>query len=130
MYSHRTSVKSVPRNEYKSVRNGQEDTELPMKVFSKHLSNELIKSKEMIIELWRKRIVIFNIVSNLDPEFLTYRKDMAKMLLGIIITIMTLIAVFMYLVILGASRSKSEAERWMEDAEQIIALEKWRKNDK
>ena len=82
------------------------------------------------MELWRKSIVIFNIVSNLNPEFLTYRKDMAKMLLGIIITIMILIAVFMYLVILGGSKSKSEAERRMEDAEQIIALEKWRKNDK
>ena len=82
------------------------------------------------MELWRKRIVIFNIVSNLDPEFLTYRKDMAKMLLGIIITIMTLITVFMYLIILGADKNKSEVERRMEDAEQIIALEKWRKNDK
>ena len=82
------------------------------------------------MELWRKSIVIFNIISHLNPEFLTYRKDMAKMLLGIIITIMILIAVFMYLVILGGSKSKTELERRMEDAEQIRALKKWRKNDK
>ena len=52
------------------------------------------------------------------------------MLLGIIITIMILVAIFMYLVILGGSKSKTEIERRMEDAEQIIALENWRKNDK
>lgn len=51
------------------------------------------------------------------------------MILGIFVIIMIIGAVFMYLVILGASKNKTEAERRIEDAEQIIALKQWRKNN-
>ena len=54
------------------------------------------------------------------------------MLLTIILVIFIGIAILMYLLILGANKNKTDMEKWIDEAEEIIANEKWRQehNDK
>ena len=55
----------------------------------------------------------------MDKTLLTIETDVLKILL----TIMLAIAFFMYLVILGANKCKTDEERKQEDEEQAKALE-------
>ena len=47
-----------------------------------------------------------------------------KMILKILLAVMIIIAFFMYLVILGANKCKTDRERMQDDEEEIKALKK------
>ena len=69
--------------------------------------------------------MFINIPSNIFRVLITYKKGNETMILKILLIDMIIVAVLMYLVLLGANMSKTAEEREMEDKEQIKYLKKY-----
>ena len=69
--------------------------------------------------------MFINIPSNILRVLITYKKGNETMILKILLIDMIIVAVLMYLVLLGANMSKTAEEREMEDKEQIKYLKKY-----
>lgn len=97
-----------------------------MKMSAKHLSNELWKGINEKERTLKYGIAMFiNIPSNIFRVLITYKKGNETMILKILLIDMIIVAVLMYLVLLGANMSKTAEEREMEDKEQIKYLKKY-----
>ena len=69
--------------------------------------------------------MFINIPSNIFRVLITYKKGNETVILKILLIDMIIVAVLMYLVLLGANMSKTAEEREMEDKEQIKYLKKY-----
>lgn len=69
--------------------------------------------------------MFINIPSNIFRVLITYKKGNETMILKILLIDMIIVAVLMYLVLLGANMSKTAEEKEMEDKEQIKYLQKY-----
>ena len=74
--------------------------------------------------------MFINIPSNIFRVLITYKKGNETMILKILLIDMIIVAVLMYLVLLGANMSKTAEEREMEDKEQIKYLKKYNRKRK